>query len=74
MKNKLNHCLKNIEQICEALGEELDSESCLEIKQHLEKCPHCCAYVDSIKKTIYLYQNLVDEDVPQNVDEKLWKI
>lgn len=68
-------CLKALEQICEALGEDLDSPMCQEIQEHLDDCPECCAYVDSIKKTVYFCrQQMAQKDVPAEIDSRLWKI
>ena len=67
-------CLKTIEQICTELGENIDAPMCQEIREHLNECPQCCAYVDSIKKTVHLYRQWIDEDVPQEVDCRLWKV
>ena len=67
-------CLKSIEQICAELGESIDAPLCKEIREHLAECPQCCAYVDSIKKTVHLYRKWIDEDVPEEVDCRLWKV
>lgn len=67
-------CIKIVEQICENLNEDLNSRFCEEVRQHLEQCPICCAYIDSIKDTILFCRKLVDEDIPQSVDERLWKV
>jgi anti-sigma factor RsiW len=67
-------CLDNIQQICEALGEDIDSPLCKEIQEHLAECPRCCAEVDSIKKVVHLYQRIGDSDVPEAVDQRLWKV
>jgi hypothetical protein len=68
------NCLKTLEEICDQLAEDINSPLCLEIKQHLETCPKCCAHVDSIKKVVYLYQNENKADVPDAVDSRLWKV
>jgi len=69
-----SNCFKTIDQICDALGENIDSELCQEIKQHLDSCPRCCAQVDSLRKTVHLYQNMENIDVPSTVDKRLWKV
>lgn len=74
MEEKKIKCIKTLEQICETLGEEIDSENCQDIQRHLNVCPHCCAYIDSLKKTIHLYQYYINEDIPQAVDDRLWKV
>ncbi len=60
---------KKIEEICDQLSEYLDSDKCKEIKKHLEDCPTCCAYVDTIRKTVELYKEL-----PEDVQERLMKV
>lgn len=67
-------CTENIHQICEALGEDIDSPLCKEIQEHLAQCPTCCAEVDSIKRVVHLYQRLGDAEVPESVDQRLWKV
>lgn len=67
-------CLDTIDQICEALGEDINSPLCKEVEQHLKNCPHCCAHVDSVRKVVRLYQRDGDQDVPEAVDARLWKV
>lgn len=73
IQNK-TECLKIIKQICENLDEDLNTPFCQEIRTHLQQCPLCCAYVDSIRDTILFCRKLIDEDVPQGVDERLWRV
>jgi len=68
------NCLNTLQQICDQLAEDIDSPLCQEIKEHLEKCSKCCAHVDSIKKVVYLYQKECPADVPDAVDNRLWKV
>jgi hypothetical protein len=43
-------------QICDELGEDMDSASCKALREYIKTCPNCAAFVDSVKKTIQLYQ------------------
>ncbi|RMF61334.1 MAG: hypothetical protein D6743_13700 [Calditrichaeota bacterium] len=43
-------------KICTELGEDLDSPNCQALREYVKQCPHCQAFVDSVKKTITLYQ------------------
>ena len=63
-----------MDHICENLGEDINSEFCQEIRDHLEQCPECCASVDAMKKTVHLYKNFINEEVPQKVDRRLWQV
>ena len=65
---------KKIEEICDQFSEYLDSDKCKEIKKHLEDCPTCCAYVDTIRKTVELYKELPEDCVPEDVQERLMKV
>lgn len=73
-KHRHKECEQTMAQICEDLGEDINSEFCKEVKQHLDKCPECYASVNALKKTVYLYQLCFNEDVPQNVEKRLWRV
>ena len=68
------NCYDTLQQVCDQLCEDLDSPLCLEIREHLESCPKCCAQVDSLKGVVYLYQNSKKTEVPDAVDDRLWKV
>ena len=67
-------CLETLNQICEELGEDINSPLCKEVEEHLKNCPKCCAEVDSIKKVVHLYQKAGISEVPEAIDERLWKV
>ncbi len=48
MKEKL------FSQVCDHLGDDINSPMCKEIKEHLENCSDCTSYIDSIKKAVSL--------------------
>ncbi len=47
---------QRILNLCAELGEDLDSPACQTLRQLVAQCPNCQAFVDSVKKTIRLYQ------------------
>ena len=47
---------KRILNICDELGEEMDSPNCRKLREHVQSCPDSQAFVDSVKKTIQLYR------------------
>ncbi len=49
-------CDKVLDFICAQFGEEDDSERCKAVRKHLEECPDCAAYCDSIDKMVALYR------------------
>lgn len=65
-------CKPFMERLCDALGEDLFSPLCRELQDHLKQCPDCSLQVDTIKRTVELYQALPPKKVPSEVRERLW--
>jgi anti-sigma factor RsiW len=60
--------------LCENLDQDLDSPKCREIRRHLDACPECQAYLDSLKKTITLYRMLPTPSVSPTLHRKLIRV
>ncbi len=56
MKKENVSCKDVMSHICDSLGEDLNSPTCINIKVHLEKCPNCQKYFDSVDSTIQFYK------------------
>lgn len=56
------------------LDSKLRTRACREIMRHLEHCPNCTAYLDSLQKTILLYRKYPDPQVPKRMRQKLLAI
>ena len=67
-------CGKVAHHIQTELDVDLDARKCREIKRHLERCPNCTAYLDSLKKTVLLYKRYPDPHVPSRTRETLFAI
>ena len=48
-------------------------ELCHELERHLADCENCRIVVDTLKKTVYLYQSNSETDLPLAVRERLFK-
>jgi len=63
------------EQLADHLAEYLDadkrSELCRAIEEHMRHCHDCQVQVDSVKKTIILYQADRVSEIPVSVSSKL---
>ncbi len=69
-----NHTKKIVNELCHYLGHDLDSPACLELHRHLEKCPECQAYIQSIKQTVQLCKNLyASQQLPTEVKLRILK-
>ncbi len=56
MKRRVIHCSEMAAYLCENLTEGLNTARCRALKRHLAQCPNCTAYLDSLRKTVYLYK------------------
>ena len=64
-------CEKVLEQLSEFLDEDAREELCRTIEEHLNQCRDCQVYVDSVRKTIILYQNDKAIEVPMGANTRL---
>ena len=72
MKKKTVCCDDVLNHICEELDTKLTSAKCRELKRHLEQCPNCTAYLDSLRKTITLYSSTPNPRLPQKARKQLF--
>lgn len=74
MKTNDRHHKDILKHVCENLDQNLDSPECRRIKKHLERCPSCAAYLDSLKKTVSLYKHQSSPTLPEEVRTQLGKL
>jgi len=73
MKHDIN-CRDLLGTISAYADGTLQDNLCRELEHHLEGCENCRVVVDTLKKTIYLYQSTNSEaEVPAGVRERLYK-
>jgi predicted anti-sigma-YlaC factor YlaD len=62
-------------QICDFMGEDLDAPACKEVVEHLESCPNCKVYLDTVKKTVTICREMEKEEaMPEDVKNRLFKV
>ena len=60
--------------LSEFIDGTLKEEMCTEIRRHMEDCENCRIVVDSLRKTVYLYQVMAQPpSVPNEVRERLYR-
>jgi predicted anti-sigma-YlaC factor YlaD len=68
---------KNCKSLLGSLSDYVDGtaqeELCRELERHLANCDNCRIVVDTLKKTVYLYQSNTKTDLPVAVRERLFK-
>lgn len=70
MKEPKPKCKDVMQHICESLGEDLESEKCIEIKQHLDSCPDCQTYFKTVELTIDYYKKY-NVQIPDDAHKRL---
>lgn len=64
-------CDEVLDQLSEYIDQETRAELCEAIQEHLARCQDCQIKVDTVKKTIVLYQKNASIEVPIRVSAKL---
>ncbi|HND50363.1 MAG TPA: anti-sigma factor, partial [Anaerolineales bacterium] len=71
------HTHQNCQALLGSLSEYIDGELppdlCKEIEKHLEGCDNCRIVLNTTRRTIDLVQIPVEENVPDDVRERLFK-
>ena len=72
MNEKIVTCKEVVHYICESLGEDLNSEKCIAIKDHLDECSDCKSYYETVEITIDCYRKY-NVNMPKDAHERLMK-
>jgi predicted anti-sigma-YlaC factor YlaD len=69
------NCRHLLASLSEYVDGELGMDVCSEIERHLQGCENCRIVVDSLRKTVYLYQATAAESptVPEDVRQRLYR-
>ncbi len=67
-------CQSLLGSLSEYIDGEACDEVCAEIERHLKNCENCRVVVDTLRKTVSLYQVSADDSpaVPQDVRQRLY--
>ncbi len=65
-------CRELAAHLSEFLDQELDPELCAQIQAHLEACGRCRVVVNTLRKTIQIYQQIEVQPLPEALRERLY--
>ena len=69
-----SECRELLDSISGYVDGSLQEDLCRELERHLSECENCRVVVDTLRKTISLYQmGSANTDVPLGVRERLFK-
>ena len=64
-------CNKILRQVCDDLAEDVNSEFCESLKNHLDQCENCRTEIGAMKNAVNLYKCLENKEVPQDIHNRL---
>ena len=64
-------CDSVLEQLSEYIDSDAREELCQAIAEHMSRCQDCRVMVDTVKKTIVLYQSGSSTEVPMRATAQL---
>jgi predicted anti-sigma-YlaC factor YlaD len=65
-------CKQILGNLSEYIDGDLQAELCAEIEEHLKDCDNCRVVVNTLRKTIELYEQTPQPVLPQDVRERLF--
>ncbi len=72
----MNHdeCKTLLSELSDYIDGDLGQAMCDEIERHLAECENCRVVVDTLRKTVELYQTRGSEPLPEGVQERLYRV
>jgi anti-sigma factor RsiW len=67
------NCHHLLDDLSDFLDGEASAEVCAEIERHLAGCENCRVMVDTLRKTIVLYRDLPQPELPQDARQRLYR-
>lgn len=72
---KHDHGKEMLKKIQEQLGRDVDAAVIKDVARHMEECPDCRIYVDSVQQTVKIYRvTETEQTIPDDVSERLFKV
>lgn len=68
------NCTHYLRHLSEYLDGALSEELCREIETHMAHCDNCRVVVNTLNKTVALYQRLPAPELPNAVREHLYRV
>ncbi len=66
-------CQALLTQLGDYIDGELEAALCAEIERHLANCDDCRVLVDTTRKTVLLYRQHSQVELPKDITSRLWQ-
>jgi len=68
------HCKDYLARFSDYIDGELSPAICAQIEEHLKDCTNCTVVLNTLQRTVELYQHLPEDDsLPEGVRTRLFK-
>lgn len=67
-------CRRYLDSLSDYVDGALSDELCAELEAHMVGCENCRIVVNTFSKTVLLYHQLPEPDLPFDVKERLYKV
>jgi predicted anti-sigma-YlaC factor YlaD len=67
-------CREMLAPLSEYISGEAAESLCAQIEAHLSECENCRVVVDTVKKTILLYQSTAAAELPTDMRRRLYQV
>ena len=68
----IDNCRGMLGELSDYLDRTLSDEFCQEIEQHMASCEDCRIIVDTLQKTVLLYQQLSKPEISDEARDRLY--
>jgi predicted anti-sigma-YlaC factor YlaD len=68
----INNCRGMLGELSDYLDRTLSDDFCQEIEEHMARCEDCRIVVDTLQKTILLYQQLPQPEISYEARDRLY--
>ncbi len=75
MDSSKQHKVRILKQLQEQLSLDIDAPLIMDVARHLDECPDCRVYVDSVQQTVKIYRvTEQDRSIPVGISNRLFKV
>lgn len=67
----MSDCKELFARLSEYLDGELDPEMCSRLEGHIEDCPPCVAFLESLRRTVAAARDLPSRELPEDLKKRL---
>jgi anti-sigma factor RsiW len=68
------NCHDLLDGLSDFIDGEASAELCAEIRRHMAGCDKCRVVVDTLRKTVTIYRQLSQPDLPDQARERLYQV